>query len=298
MPKDEIKKINKRIRDLFTSKLGFVILNSADTVVISACLGLTVLAVYQNYYFILTSIIGFITIVFNSCTAGIGNSIVVETKEKNYKDLQKFLFLISWIAGVCVCCFLCLFQPFMEVWVGSKLMLELSAVVCFCIYFYLYEINALLTLYKDASGIWHTDRFRPLITAITNLTMNLIMVQFWGIYGVLLSTILSMILVGMPWLIHNLFTYVFEMKYLSDFLKKMSKYFSISLIACAITYFICAFFRSGAFATLFIRLCICIVMPNLIFFLTYRGIPEFKETLLLIEKITHGKVKLNFLIRG
>src|SRR5699024_10467177 len=112
-----VKGINQRIRDLFTSKLGSVIVNSADTVVISTFLGLTMLAVYQNYYFILTSIIVIITIIFQSCTAGIGNSVIVETKEKNFNDLKKFTFLIAWIAGFCTCCLLCLYQPFMEIWV-------------------------------------------------------------------------------------------------------------------------------------------------------------------------------------
>ena len=45
-----VKDINQRIRDLFTSKVGYVILNFADTIVISAFLGLTMLAIYQNYF--------------------------------------------------------------------------------------------------------------------------------------------------------------------------------------------------------------------------------------------------------
>jgi O-antigen/teichoic acid export membrane protein len=48
VPEQDVKVINKRIRDLFTSKIGAVVVNSADTLVISAFLGLTVLAVYQN----------------------------------------------------------------------------------------------------------------------------------------------------------------------------------------------------------------------------------------------------------
>ena len=152
-PKRRFKDINHRIRDLFTSKLGGVIVNSADTVVISAFLGLTMLAIYQNYYYILTSIIGFVGIVFQSCTAGMGNSVIVETKEKNFNDLKKFTFLISWIAGFCTCCLLCLYQPFMEIWVGEDLMLGFSAVICFCIYYFVYEINQLLNTYKDAAGI-------------------------------------------------------------------------------------------------------------------------------------------------
>ena len=50
LPTEQIKEINHRIRDLFTSKVGAVIVNSADTIVISAFLGLTVLAIYQNFF--------------------------------------------------------------------------------------------------------------------------------------------------------------------------------------------------------------------------------------------------------
>lgn len=38
--KETVKKINNRIRDLFTMKVGQVIVSSADTIVISAFLGL------------------------------------------------------------------------------------------------------------------------------------------------------------------------------------------------------------------------------------------------------------------
>lgn len=100
LDKDEIQQINHKIRDLFTSKIGFVVVDSADTIVISAFLGLTALAIYQNYFYILSSVMGFIAVVFTSCTAGIGNSIIVETAEKNYNDLKKFTFLISWISGM------------------------------------------------------------------------------------------------------------------------------------------------------------------------------------------------------
>ena len=93
----EIKTINRRIRDLFTAKLGGTITNSADTIVISAFLGLTTLAVYQNYYFIMNAVCGFITVLFSSITAGIGNSLVTETIEKNYKDFKVFSFIICYI---------------------------------------------------------------------------------------------------------------------------------------------------------------------------------------------------------
>lgn len=82
LDQNEVKKINQRIKDLFTAKVGTVVVGSVDTVVISAFLGLTVLAVYQNYYYIMNSICGFITVIFASITAGIENSLVTETDKK------------------------------------------------------------------------------------------------------------------------------------------------------------------------------------------------------------------------
>ena len=292
LPKTEVDAINKRVRDLFTAKLGGVVVNSADTIVVSAFLGLTVLAVYQNYYFILTSVIGFITVVFTACTAGIGNSLIVETKEKNFNDLNKFTFLVSWIAGICSCCFLGIFQPFMRLWAGNDFLLPFSAVICLVAYYYIYEINQLLNLYKDAGGIWHEDRFRPLVTAIANVSMNLIMVQFWGIYGVLLSTVLSMMFVGMPWLFHNLFTILFDRSQLRPYLGNLFKYTITAVVSCAIVLLICNFINFGLINTIILRLVVCVAVPFVMYIVLFCRSSEFKQSILLLDNMTKGKLKL------
>ena len=288
---EEKKAINNRIKDLFTSKIGGIIYDSADTIVISSFLGLTALAIYQNYFYILNAITGLITVVFSACTAGIGNSIVVETKEKNYKDLNKFTFIICWGAGFCSVCLLCLYQPFMELWVGKNLMLSSSAVICFVVYFFVRQLNSLFNTYKDASGMWHEDRFRPLVAALTNLALNLILVQFIGLYGILISTVLAIVCVGMPWLLHNLFTVIFEKKYLVGYLKNLLYYCFIILISCTITCFICTKVNAGLITTLVIRGAIGVVLPNLIYLFAYYKRIEFTDSLLLVNKMTKGKLR-------
>ena len=79
LPKEQIREINYKIKDLFTAKIGGVIQNSADSIVISAFLGLTLLAKYNNYYYIMNSVLGFIVIIFQSSLAGIGNSLITES---------------------------------------------------------------------------------------------------------------------------------------------------------------------------------------------------------------------------
>lgn len=292
--KKEKRAINSRIKDLFTSKIGGVIYDSADTIVISSFLGLTILAVYQNYFYILNAITSLIVVVFAACTAGIGNSIVVETKEKNFKDLNQFTFIICWGTGFCSVCLLCLYQPFMELWVGKELMLSFSAVVCFVIYFFVRQLNSLFNLYKDASGMWHEDRFRPLVAALTNLVLNLILVHFIGIYGILISTVVAILCVGIPWLLHNLFTVIFEKKHLAPYLKNLMYYCIIIFVSCLGTYYICSKINFGLIATLLARTVVCVIVPNSIYFFAYKRRTEFKDALLLVNKMTKGKLKVLF----
>ena len=288
--KDVMKNINRKIKDLFTSKLGEVIVNSADTIVISAFLGLTMLAMYNNYYYILTAVMGFVTLFFKASTAGIGNSLVVESQEKNYGDLNKFTFLVSWIGLFCGCCLLCLYQPFMEVWVGKEYMLGLGCVVCFSVYFYIRVMNQVLIVYKDAAGMWHEDRFRPLCTALTNLILNLILVQVMGIYGVLLSTVFSTLFVGMPWVIKNLFSVVLKQNPF-DYVKKLIQYVLVAVCAWFITYFACTKIAGNLIFVLIVRLIICLIIPNIIYVVVFYKRNEFKQTIKLVDNILGGKIK-------
>ena len=292
LPKEDIKSINHRIRDLFTSKIGNVAVNSADTIVISAFLGLTTLAIYQNYFYIITALTGLIQIILNACTAGIGNSLIVETREKNFKDFKTFAFILAWIVGFCTVCLLCLYQPFIIIWVGEELMLNFTAVIYFCIYFFVQEFNSLFILYKDSGGIWHKDRWRTLITALANLIMNLIIVQFWGVYGVLASTFLATMLIGMPWLLHNLFTTMFEKKYLKSFCKHLLYYSAITIIVSILTYLVCFFINiTNTWILFIVRLVICLILPNLLFFIAYRWNKEYVLAMKLLDRITNKKIK-------
>ena len=295
MPDAEKKNINKRIRDLFTSKLGMVIVGSADTIVISAFLGLQTLARYQNYYFIMSSIMGILTVVYNGCTAGIGNSLLVETKEKNFNDLKKITFIFGWISTFCAVSFLCLYQPFMTLWMGEERLLPYSIVICLAAYFFISEINQLLNLFKDAGGLWSKDKFRPLVTALTNLGMNLLMVQFWGLYGIILSTVLSMIFVGMPWLFYNLFTELFDKAQLPSLLMEIGNFIIMLLVSALCTYGICFVVPIDGFIGMFIKMFICLVVPNVLLFIRFRNTKEYNEALKVFNKVAKGR--LSFLIK-
>lgn len=292
LPKEKVCAINQKIRDLFTGKLGGVVLNSADTIVVSAFLGLNVLAVYQNYYFILSSVINAVELLMASITAGLGNSFITETKEKNYRDLEKFSFMLLWVAGICACCFLGMYQPFMEIWVGKELMLGFGEVICFAVYFFQFALYRLLNVYKDAAGLWHEDRFRPLVTALVNLGLNLWWVHSLGVFGVILSTVVAQIFVAYPWLLKNLFTLFFDRSLLRPFCKSILRCTGATVIAGVIVSLICSIITLAPWPRLLVCALISVIVPNLLHFAFFCKTEHFRQSLQFGDRITKGRLAL------
>jgi len=274
--------IYKKIKALMGAKISTTVLHSSDNLVISAFLGLTMVTIYGNYHFLMTSIGSFLGIIYSVILPGVGNSLVTEPLDKNYRDFKKIVFLNNWLVGWCAVCFLCLYQPFMSLWTGKDLLLPFSVVILIVIYFVFYQGRKVVVTYKDAAGIWWEDRFRPFVMAGTNLISNLILVRFIGIWGIVLSTILSL-LVSIPWETYTVFKYVFKCSP-KEYAISLIRFLAVLTAACAVTLSICQIASEGI-AAILIRGCICAVVPNVIFFFAFHRQEEFAEAKALVLRI-------------
>ena len=212
LEREENKIITGHIRDIFLNKFGGVIVNSVDAVVISAVMGVAILGRYQNYFYILSSVSGIVVMLYRSCCAGIGNKLALQEKKNVYDTFENMTFWIIMICAVCSSMFLGFYQPFIRLWAGEENLLAFGIVISLCIYFYVFQLMGLAGMFADAGGTWRYDRFRPFLEGILNLTLNLILVNYIGLYGILWSTILSMAVFSFPWLLNNIFRNVFERK--------------------------------------------------------------------------------------
>ena len=291
LPKEKTRDIFHRVRDLFTSKLSATVFDAADTLVISAFMGLTVLALYQNYYFIITALRMMLVVFLNAFMAGVGNKLVMESKEANYRDLEKISLLFLWILGVSSSMLLCMYQPFIKVWMGEENMLAVGLVFCFAVYYYSMGANKLINMFKDAAGIWRVDRWRPLTAALANLTLNLITVRFIGLYGVLLSSVVSIVFIQIPWLFHNLFREVFPRECMRKYAGLFGGLTLVALISCVASWFVCGLFRLNVWPTLVLNAAVSFVVPNVFFFVVYGRNPVFRESLSQLKRILLSRGK-------
>ncbi|MCR5674603.1 MAG: oligosaccharide flippase family protein [Lachnospiraceae bacterium] len=290
LSKEKVRDINQRIRNLFTARFSAVITGSMDTLVITAFMGLTVLAVYQNYQYIVTSLRSILEVILGACIAGVGHSLITETHEKNFHDLLKLSMLFFWVMGVCSAMLLCLYQPFMRMWMGEENMLDFSYVICFTILFYSLGVNRLVNMFKDAAGIWHRDRFRPLTAALVNLALNLTLIRFWGLYGVLLSTVISVLLVQIPWLVYNLFHEVFPTVYMKQYIVSLVRGSAVAVLGCTSSWFICAQFDLVGLRALLVNGLVALMMSNIFCYLGYGDKPMFWQTVHQILAVFKRKI--------
>ena len=294
LPREKVHQIVLRVRDLMTAKFSFFIFNSADTLIISAFMGLTALALYQNYLFVIISLRTLLEVAVTACIAGVGNSLITENAEKNYRDFERLSLLYCWLIAICTAMLLCLFQPFMQLWMGQDNLLSFRHIVCFAVYFYLLAIHQFMNMFKDAAGIWRLDRWRPLFGALVNVGLNLATVRWLGLYGILLSSILSIAVIQLPWLIAHLFREVFPGKYLRKYVHTLFLFLLVALASCTGAWKLCSQFQLALWPKLILNAAISFLVPNLLFFSVFGRSPLFKESFFQIKRVfsAHKKPSL------
>ena len=203
------------VKSIFMHKVGGVITNSTDNLVISAFLGLVAVAAYGNYYYVVTSVAGLVAVVYSSMTGGFGNKIYTESKEENFRLFMRMNRLSMVVVVFCSAMMAGLYQPFMEVWVKGDpaLMRHALTPALMVFYFYIMQSRQVLLAFKSAASLWKQDRWKPIVAGAVNLGSNILFVLFlpdaYKLDGVIFSTIIGFAFIQIPWESHVVFSSFF-----------------------------------------------------------------------------------------
>lgn len=270
--------LKKRVIGILFGRISATIRESIDGLFISAFLGLQMVAIYSNYFYIVNAVIGVIQILENSLVASVGNSIVENSVEKNHIDFSRFTFYLQWIVGWCSICILCLEQPFMEIWVGQKYMLKDYIVILGAIYLFVNCICLIRSIYTQALGIWWQLKYLSIVDIFVNLFLNYFLIHRFGVYGVLLATIIDIVLVSIPWTTYYLFKSYFGLELYWKYILGYVKYFFIMLLVGLFTWSICSIISIPYKMASFIAKClVCVIVPNVIYVFIFRKNEFFKN---------------------
>lgn len=296
--KSEIKEIEKKIGGLLFQKIGNIILASADTLVISSFLGLKILGIYNGYYYVITALFGFLGVIQQAIIPAIGNSVVVETKKKNLIDFRKFHLIYLWIVIWWCACLAGLYQPFMRLWQGENNMLSNQIVILLVIYFFSYKMGDVCWMYREAIGLWWEARYVPLVSSVVNLIINIILVKWIGLVGVLISSILSLMLINFPWSSKVLFiSYFKSKKEWWGYIVRTIWYFVLMVGISFITIYLCSYFDNNKIYDLILKAIVCLIIPNILLIILNIWNRDFKAAVKIVSRMVPDRMIPKFMKR-
>ena len=198
LSKLEKSAIFKNVQAAFLHKIGTVIIFSTTSIVISSFVSLVDAGKYSNYILIVNNVNTFINIIFNSVTASIGNLCVDESEDRQYEIFKKIQYLALFAAVFSYICFICLFNPFIEIWVGEDMVMSMWVVFAISLNSMIGYLRKAVNAFKDAKGMFRNDWFKPLLEAGVGIGLAIGLSYVWGTFGVVLGYTLATMFIAMP----------------------------------------------------------------------------------------------------
>ena len=99
LPKEEKQHIFKDVKALMLQKISFRVLNTSDSIIISAFVDIGWVGLLSNYIMIEEAVVAVISQITSAITASMGNYFVKESKENGYKLFNRIDFMNFWLYG-------------------------------------------------------------------------------------------------------------------------------------------------------------------------------------------------------
>ena len=265
-----------KIKGLLFHKIGSFLVLGTDNIIISGFLGVVQVGYYSNYRIVINSVLETINQGFSAITSSIGNLLIKDNKKKSFTIYKKIDLLNFWISSFCTISICVIIESFIKIWIGEQFVLSKLVLVTLVLNFYLSSIRSPMNSFKEAAGIFHEDRFIPLIESIVNIVASIVLLKFFGMAGVFMGTILS----GLVLHLYSYPKYVYKrlfnrsyFEYLGSFIRK----FFLMIITLVITYIVSMFFVvDNNIVQVIINVLICLIVPNVIYFFVFYKNKEFK----------------------
>ncbi len=266
----------KNVKAMFMHKVGAVLVNTADSLIISAFIGVVLLGKYSNYTTIVLSMVSVISLVFTPLTAIIGQAFVSDPEKQ--KEQYETFFTFNFIIGlVFFLGYYAVIDNLVSIFFGGDLELSKAVSMVITINYFVQFMRQSTLLYRDATGTFYNDRWKPFFEGILNVILSIafvILFKRWfgeemGVVGVIVATIITNLTICHVIEPYVLFKHAFNLSPKKHWLKNYS-YILIFLVAI-VTLNFCMMTFDNVWVELLVNGCvsvgisICILILTLIF---------------------------------
>lgn len=191
LPVSEQKEIFRNIRAMLMHKIGAVMVNNTDNLLLSSLVGIVSNSRYSNYYLMIGSVRQVLNQMFQGVTASVGNLGVENDRERMRKIFEAAFFLDQWMFGVAAICIFEVVDLFVGLCFGAEYVFSRNVTLVLCLNFYLTGLRQAALVFRDSLGIFWYDRYKSLAEAAVNLIVSVILGRRFGTAGIFLGTLVS-----------------------------------------------------------------------------------------------------------
>jgi O-antigen/teichoic acid export membrane protein len=225
-----------KTKQVFIHKIKDFVLVKSDELFIFLFVSLKMVAYYGNYMIIISKLISLFYSITGSIGASIGNLVAEGDKEKMMKVFWELTTIQHMIAAILSFSLYSFLEPFIIHWLGTEYVMDHRILILLILYIYITNSRQSVDGFNFAHGLY-ADVWSAWAELIINVTVTIICGIKWGIIGILIGKLASLLPIVVLWKPYYLFTAGFN-KSVIIYWKGVFRNYSISLSSFALATYI------------------------------------------------------------
>ncbi|MEO3945388.1 hypothetical protein [Gorillibacterium sp. CAU 1737] len=286
--------IIRNVKAIVLQNIGGYFVFGADSLIISSFVSLAAVGLYSNYKMLIDISRTFVNQIFNNMYHSVGNLVAKESSAKVYAVYNATMLVNFWLYSLFAILLYALIGPFILLWIGPKFLMGHGALILMVLVFFERGMRNSISTVKTTAGIFHQDRYAPLLQAAVNLGAALVLVQYMGIAGVFLGSLIGSLVVPFWYTPHLVYRHVFK-RSVADYYRRYVGYSAVGVLALAAVYGIMDVLPAGGWGAFVLKAGLSFAAVNGIYLAAFWRTEEFKYLLEvargLVRRLTGRKLE-------
>lgn len=166
----------------------------------------------------------------------------------------------------------CLYDPFIDIWLGQGYLLYRPAVLLIVLNFYVNSMRIPVNNTKGVLGLFWDDRYKSILEAVFNLALSVLLARRWGVAGILAGTLISTLAFPFwcePLVLCRRGLRISPGAYFAGY----GAHLAVTAAAGGLTWLLCRP-AGGGFGWFLWRCLLCTLAPNAVYLIVYRRTEE------------------------
>ena len=283
LPKKEKKELWDNIKSMFCYKMGNSVMNHTDNILTSILVSTTTVGLFSNYTMIYMKISSFINIIFGSITASVGNLNVTSTATEKYR-IYKVLELMSYFlfAVACIGIWFIADEVVIAMSATTEYLLDRSILVVIIINYYIMGLLNPNCVFRQTSGLFKVAKYSMVVCCILNIVFSIIFGKIWGLFGIILGSIVSRLLTNVWYEPYVLYKKFFDKNPMEYYIREGLRILIVLAIIMLLTPLINLVDFYNLYLRIGVKFIICLTIPTMILILINWRSEEFQY---LLDKV-------------